>query len=79
MLRYVADFLLPLYGQRKIGPSAFPKGWPTCNKSSDLYNDMATTASLLADVGTRVLSQQHRSSRDRRLAGATPWSASSRA
>jgi triphosphatase len=50
-LRYVADFLLPLYGQRKSA-KRFSKGLADLQQELGLYNDMATTASLLADVGT---------------------------
>jgi triphosphatase len=50
-LRYVADFLLPLYGQRKSA-KRFSKGLAYLQQELGLYNDMATTASLLADIGT---------------------------
>ena len=49
-LRYVADFLLPLYGQRKSA-KRFSKGLADLQQELGLYNDMATTALLLADVG----------------------------
>ena len=50
-LRYVSDFLLPLYGQRKSA-KRFSKALAVLQHELGLYNDMATTASLLADVGT---------------------------
>ncbi|WP_426615084.1 CHAD domain-containing protein [Bradyrhizobium sp. McL0616] len=50
-LRYVTDFLLPLYGQRK-STRRFSRGLADLQHELGLYNDMATTASLLADVGT---------------------------
>jgi triphosphatase len=50
-LRYVADFLLPLFGQRKSA-KRFSNGLADLQQELGLYNDMATTASLLSDVGT---------------------------
>jgi triphosphatase len=49
-LRYVADFLLPLYGQRKSA-RRFSRTLADLQHELGTYNDMATTASLLADVG----------------------------
>ncbi|WP_449377216.1 CYTH and CHAD domain-containing protein [Bradyrhizobium sp. UFLA05-112] len=50
-LRYVADFLLPLYGQRKSA-KRFSDRLADLQHELGIYNDMATTASLLADIGT---------------------------
>ncbi|MET4387757.1 triphosphatase [Bradyrhizobium sp. F1.4.3] len=49
-LRYVADFLLPLYGQQKSA-KRFSSKLADLQQELGIYNDMATTASLLADVG----------------------------
>ncbi|MGY8664806.1 CHAD domain-containing protein [Bradyrhizobium sp. UFLA05-109] len=49
-LRYVADFLLPLYGQRKSA-RRFSDRLAALQHELGLFNDMATTASLLADIG----------------------------
>lgn len=49
-LRYVTDFLLPLYGQRKSA-KRFSGRLADLQHELGIYNDMATTASLLADVG----------------------------
>ena len=49
-LRYVADFLLPLYGQRKSS-RRFSKRLADLQHELGTFNDMATTASLLADIG----------------------------
>lgn len=49
-LRYVTDFLLPLYGQRKL-TKRFSSRLADLQHELGIYNDMATTASLLADVG----------------------------
>ncbi len=49
-LRYVADFLLPLYGQRKSA-RRFSRGLADLQEELGCYNDMATTASLLAGLG----------------------------
>jgi inorganic triphosphatase YgiF len=50
-LRYVADFLLPLCGQRK-STRRFSRGLADLQQELGVYNDMATTKSLLADVDT---------------------------
>jgi len=50
-LRYVADFLLPLYGERKSA-KRFSSKLAELQQQLGIYNDMATTASLLADIGT---------------------------
>ncbi|WP_284272397.1 CYTH and CHAD domain-containing protein [Bradyrhizobium iriomotense] len=50
-LRYVADFLLPLYGQRKSA-RRFSNRLADLQHELGIYNDMATTAALLADIGT---------------------------
>ncbi|MCP3477399.1 CHAD domain-containing protein [Bradyrhizobium sp. CCGUVB1N3] len=49
-LRYVADFLLPLYGQRKSA-TRFSDRLADLQHELGIYNDMAATASLLADIG----------------------------
>ncbi|WP_452100711.1 CYTH and CHAD domain-containing protein [Bradyrhizobium monzae] len=49
-LRYVADFLLPLCGQRKSA-RRFSRRLADLQQELGVYNDMATTTSLLADVG----------------------------
>jgi inorganic triphosphatase YgiF len=49
-LRYVADFLLPLYGQRKPA-RRFSGKLADLQQELGIYNDMATTASLLAEIG----------------------------
>lgn len=48
-LRYVADFLLPLCGQRKYA-RRFSRRLADLQQELGIYNDMATTSSLLADV-----------------------------
>ena len=48
-LRYVADFLLPLCGQRKFA-KRFSRRLANLQQELGVYNDMATTTSLLADV-----------------------------
>ena len=48
-LRYVADFLLPLCGQRKSA-RRFSRKLADLQQELGVYNDMATTTSLLADV-----------------------------
>ena len=48
-LRYVADFLLPLCGQRKSA-RRFSRRLADLQQELGVYNDMATTTSLLADV-----------------------------
>jgi triphosphatase len=50
-LRYVSEFLLPLYGQRK-GTRRFSHKLAELQEELGLYNDMAVTASLLAGLGT---------------------------
>ncbi|MCP3465297.1 CYTH and CHAD domain-containing protein [Bradyrhizobium sp. CCGUVB23] len=50
-LRYVADFLLPLYGQRKSA-KRFSARLVDLQNELGTYNDMAVTASLLTDIGT---------------------------
>lgn len=52
-LRYVADFLLPLYGERKSA-KRFSGKLAELQQQLGIYNDMATTASLLADIGTEA-------------------------
>ncbi|MBC9875818.1 CHAD domain-containing protein [Bradyrhizobium sp. INPA01-394B] len=52
-LRYVADFLLPLYGERK-STKRFSSKLAELQQQLGIYNDMATTASLLADIGTEA-------------------------
>jgi inorganic triphosphatase YgiF len=49
-LRYVADFLLPLYGQRKSA-RRFSGRLADLQHELGAFNDMATTASLLAGIG----------------------------
>ncbi|TYL84875.1 CYTH and CHAD domain-containing protein [Bradyrhizobium cytisi] len=48
-LRYIADFLLPLCGQRKSA-RRFARRLADLQQELGVYNDMATTTSLLADV-----------------------------
>lgn len=48
-LRYVADFLLPLCEQRKSA-RRFSRKLADLQQELGIYNDMATTTSLLADV-----------------------------
>lgn len=48
-LRYVADFLLPLCGQSKSA-RRFSRKLADLQQELGVYNDMATTTSLLADV-----------------------------
>jgi triphosphatase len=50
-LRYVADFLLPLYGERKSA-RRFSTRLADLQEELGISNDMATTASLLAGLGT---------------------------
>ncbi|WP_092228192.1 CYTH and CHAD domain-containing protein [Bradyrhizobium sp. Gha] len=52
-LRYLADFLLPLCGQRKSA-RRFSRRLADLQQELGIYNDMATTASLLADVDARA-------------------------
>ncbi|UVO39541.1 CHAD domain-containing protein [Bradyrhizobium arachidis] len=52
-LRYVADFLLPLCGQRKSA-KRFSRRLADLQQELGIYNDMATTTSLLADVGAEA-------------------------
>jgi CHAD domain-containing protein len=49
-LRYHADFLLPLYGQRK-SVKRFSDRLAGLQDQLGAYNDMATTASLLGGLG----------------------------
>ena len=49
-LRYVADFLLPLCGQSKSA-KRFSRRLADLQQELGIYNDMAVTTSLLADVG----------------------------
>ncbi|MDH6260878.1 CYTH and CHAD domain-containing protein [Bradyrhizobium sp. BR13661] len=49
-LRYVADFLLPLCGQSKSA-RRFSRKLANLQQELGIYNDMAVTTSLLADVG----------------------------
>ncbi|MCP3445361.1 CYTH and CHAD domain-containing protein [Bradyrhizobium sp. CCGUVB14] len=49
-LRYVADFLLPLCEHRKSA-RRFSRRLADLQQELGIYNDMATTTSLLADVG----------------------------
>jgi CHAD domain-containing protein len=48
-LRYVADFLLPLYGHRKPA-RRFSGKLADLQEELGCYNDIATTASLLAGL-----------------------------
>ena len=48
-LRYVADFLLPLYGHRKAA-RRFSRKLADMQEELGCYNDMATTVSLLAEL-----------------------------
>jgi triphosphatase len=50
-LRYVSEFLLPLYGQRKP-TRRFARKLAELQEELGGYNDMAVTASLLATIGT---------------------------
>ncbi|MDN4981686.1 MULTISPECIES: CYTH and CHAD domain-containing protein [unclassified Bradyrhizobium] len=52
-LRYVADFLLPLCGQRKSA-KRFSRRLADLQQELGIYNDIATTTSLLADVGAEA-------------------------
>jgi triphosphatase len=52
-LRYVADFLLPLYGDRKP-VRRYSDRLTELQKDLGSYNDMATTASLLAGLGAEA-------------------------
>ncbi len=49
-LRYVAEFLLPLYGQRK-STRRFSRKLAALQEELGRYNDIAVTASLLAGLG----------------------------
>jgi CHAD domain-containing protein len=49
-LRYVGEFLLPLYGQRK-STRRFSHRLAELQEELGCYNDMAVTASLLAGLG----------------------------
>ena len=49
-LRYVADFMLPLYGDRK-SVRRFFRTLADLQEELGCYNDMAVTASLLTDLG----------------------------
>jgi len=50
-LRYIADFLLPLYGDRKSA-RRFSDKLSDLQKDLGSYNDIATTKSLIAELGT---------------------------
>jgi CHAD domain-containing protein len=50
-LRYSADFLLPLYGGRKSAKK-YARKLAHLQQQLGGYNDMATTAGLLAELGT---------------------------
>jgi len=52
-LRYVADFLLPLCGHSK-STRRFSRRLADLQQELGIYNDMATTTSLLADVGAEA-------------------------
>jgi inorganic triphosphatase YgiF len=52
-LRYVADFLLPLYGDRKP-VRRYSDRLTDLQKDLGSYNDMATTTSLLAGLGAEA-------------------------
>jgi inorganic triphosphatase YgiF len=52
-LRYIADFLLPLYGDRKP-VRRYSDRLTELQKDLGTYNDMATTASLLAGLGAEA-------------------------
>ncbi|MDN5002273.1 CHAD domain-containing protein [Bradyrhizobium sp. GCM10027634] len=52
-LRYVADFLLPLCGHGKSA-KRFSRRLADLQQELGIYNDMATTTSLLADVGAET-------------------------
>jgi inorganic triphosphatase YgiF len=49
-LRYIADFLLPLCGHGKSA-KRFSRRLADLQQQLGIYNDMATTSSLLADIG----------------------------
>jgi triphosphatase len=53
-LRYLADFLLPLYGRKKSA-KRFSAKLVELQEELGSFNDMATTASLLAGLGTEAL------------------------
>lgn len=53
-LRYVADFLLPLYGRKK-STKRFAEKLAGLQEELGSFNDMATTASLLQGLGTEAL------------------------
>ena len=50
-LRYSVDFLLPLYGERKAAKK-YARRLAALQQELGAYNDMATTAGLLAELGT---------------------------
>ncbi|MGY3549771.1 triphosphatase [Bradyrhizobium sp. USDA 4472] len=52
-LRYVADFLLPLCGHGKSA-KRFSRRLAVLQQELGIYNDMATTSSLLAEVGAKT-------------------------
>src|SRR5262249_44107651 len=52
-MRYVSDFLLPLYGQRK-STRRFTRKLAGLQEELRSYNDIATTASLLAGLGAEA-------------------------
>ena len=52
-LRYIADFLLPLYGDRKP-VRRYSDRLTELQKDLGSYNDMATTSSLLAGLGAEA-------------------------
>jgi triphosphatase len=52
-LRYVGEFLLPLYGQRK-STRRFSRKLAELQEELGLYNDMTVTASLLAGLGADI-------------------------
>jgi triphosphatase len=53
-LRYVGEFLLPLYGQRKA-TRRFSHKLAELQEELGLYNDMAVTAALLAGLGAEAM------------------------
>lgn len=67
-LRYVADFLLPLYGDRKP-VRRFSRKLADLQEELGFYNDIAITTSLFEELGAESLGERHSCSRDRRLAG----------
>ena len=67
-LRYVADFLLPLYGDRKP-VRRFSRKLADLQEELGFYNDIAITTSLFERLGAEFLGERHSCSRDRRLAG----------